>query len=825
MPPRSASAAALKASEGNTLNRSESSSETGVSPPTLEDSVSQTSDLLLSENEALKREVTSLKKQVRSTKEEYEGQLKALEQELERVKKQFEAAQSQRTRVLRELSKKDDELADVKQQLSTASAVLQERAGNTNALEHELVSMEDKLRELRTEKAKLEEINSRYRADLSAHQSDGRDMANEMASARRHAQREVESMQGTVRELEASVAKEQEKRREIERKVEAEKNRYIELQESVSGMDRKLLEAERYLMALLEKNPDLPQTIQYTMEYAESEGGSEDHSSSTSSSRMKQRTVEENVSSQYVLTVLNDLKAERNRSEKLASGLKHAEEIGSAAVERADALAREMNDRLMDAESSFEKSQQLTLQRLREAEEELTRANAGGFSTRPQYSNVTAESHYAVEGSTENADKARVAVANSWEQFGDLSSRYEKSAHSIHTQLRNLSHVLQLTETGTKSPKASVASALRERDASSNTQNSHSSLSPQAGGVSYWEKQAVEKAVLLRRAEGYISALEGALSQVAARLARGETLICDSEQQREKDGGAEDPLMVVAGSVHALLLSYVDDIAISAIATRARVAQSLVLRHSATFADTRPIAHWMRTLTALDLSGTAVNDNSISVLSSLPSLESLALGGCLHLSVGALRVLPLSLKKLDLQCTKFGDDALCELVDSENVSTTLTHLNLYRTKVTDVGCGHLAKLHALTYLNLSSTGVTDIGVSMISGLPGLNSLDISMTNCSDGIVESLRRAPGLRSVTMYGNTGSSTSQHGSTNSKKGGAAPISVGGGAADSNHDNLSSPSYAGWHARDFTSPSQASPRPPQSPAPNFARPSSHHL
>jgi YD repeat-containing protein len=123
----------------------------------------------------------------------------------------------------------------------------------------------------------------------------------------------------------------------------------------------------------------------------------------------------------------------------------------------------------------------------------------------------------------------------------------------------------------------------------------------------------------------------------------------------------------------------------------------------------------MRSLGNLELvlSGSRIDDNSLSGLEYLRGLRS-----------------------LDLRFTGIGDAAVKSAVKLKH----LQRLYLSGTKVTDAGLAHLKSTPALTTLYLSNTAVTDAGLVSLRSISGLKTLSLTGTKVTNDGVAAMQRA-------------------------------------------------------------------------------------
>lgn len=85
-------------------------------------------------------------------------------------------------------------------------------------------------------------------------------------------------------------------------------------------------------------------------------------------------------------------------------------------------------------------------------------------------------------------------------------------------------------------------------------------------------------------------------------------------------------------------------------------------------------------------------------------------------------------------------DAQLECLES---LPTLQELDLYGTKTSDVGLGHVGGLVHLERLGVDGTQITDSGLEQLSGLPQLGNLDLSGTKVTDAGLKYLKILPNL----------------------------------------------------------------------------------
>jgi serine/threonine protein kinase len=102
-----------------------------------------------------------------------------------------------------------------------------------------------------------------------------------------------------------------------------------------------------------------------------------------------------------------------------------------------------------------------------------------------------------------------------------------------------------------------------------------------------------------------------------------------------------------------------------------------------------------------------------------------------------------SVTQVDLSGKSIDDNGLTNLA-----GLSLTHLNLYATRVTDAGLAKLAALARVNYLNLGRTAVTDEGLARLKELRGLDWLYLNETGVSDAGLARLQDVPALKKLQL-----------------------------------------------------------------------------
>ena len=176
----------------------------------------------------------------------------------------------------------------------------------------------------------------------------------------------------------------------------------------------------------------------------------------------------------------------------------------------------------------------------------------------------------------------------------------------------------------------------------------------------------------------------------------------------------------------------------------------------------------LRSLAALGLQQTAVDDDGAKLLPQLPQLRELSLYGS-PVSDAALEPLAelTKLTKLRLRATRItGQNAafltqMQAVVELELAETTvgndamphiagmpgLERLNLWLTQVDDAGLKHLQGRSGLTSLNLDNVaGITDASMPIVASLPRLTFLHLGGTAVSDAGLPALYPLQGLQTL-------------------------------------------------------------------------------
>src|SRR6185437_14006129 len=133
-----------------------------------------------------------------------------------------------------------------------------------------------------------------------------------------------------------------------------------------------------------------------------------------------------------------------------------------------------------------------------------------------------------------------------------------------------------------------------------------------------------------------------------------------------------------------------------------------------------------------------MTDSVLADIAGVETISALSLNGSKELTddgVRHLTALP-SLKHLDLSWTGITDDAL-SVLDSLPLLETLS---LAGTRVTDVGAKHLARCHALRRVDLSWTATGDGALAALRGKSELHELSTG-NEISDGGIRLLHEMP------------------------------------------------------------------------------------
>lgn len=139
----------------------------------------------------------------------------------------------------------------------------------------------------------------------------------------------------------------------------------------------------------------------------------------------------------------------------------------------------------------------------------------------------------------------------------------------------------------------------------------------------------------------------------------------------------------------------------------------------------------------LDLSGSAVSDDSLADVVPRPFRGWLLLNDTAVGDVGLRRIASCRLRHLDLTGTRVTDAGLA----SVSAFRELKSLTLTSTKITGKTLSELKRLPGLVRLALSKTLVTDRSLAGLSGHPGLWDVDLSETRVGDESLAVLATMP------------------------------------------------------------------------------------
>lgn len=138
---------------------------------------------------------------------------------------------------------------------------------------------------------------------------------------------------------------------------------------------------------------------------------------------------------------------------------------------------------------------------------------------------------------------------------------------------------------------------------------------------------------------------------------------------------------------------------------------------------------------AIDLSGSAVADEDLKYLTVFTQLDAVMLEQT-GVSIVGVKILPESIRRLDLGGTLVGDDDCDQLADRAK----LTSVSFLASPLTDHGVERLCKNRALVELTLQSPSITDKAMDSIAACGSLESLVLN--GCSgitaEGIVKLAR---------------------------------------------------------------------------------------
>jgi len=151
----------------------------------------------------------------------------------------------------------------------------------------------------------------------------------------------------------------------------------------------------------------------------------------------------------------------------------------------------------------------------------------------------------------------------------------------------------------------------------------------------------------------------------------------------------------------------------------------------------------MPNLTTLDLADADISDAAMSKIAQFQNLRHLSLFYC-DLSNRGLRHLASmkNLEVLNLDSRDIGNDGLKYLR-----GLPLTSLDLFSSRVTDLGCEYLSKIKTLTSLELCGGGIADLGCAHLATISNLTSLNLSqngsITNCGAASLAALTNLKAL----------------------------------------------------------------------------------
>lgn len=177
----------------------------------------------------------------------------------------------------------------------------------------------------------------------------------------------------------------------------------------------------------------------------------------------------------------------------------------------------------------------------------------------------------------------------------------------------------------------------------------------------------------------------------------------------------------------------------------------------------------LQKLQILDLSSTRVSDRGLQILSQLPHLRSLVLGGAITDGAGPGLGSLSALEELDFsqtQITHTGLTFLSQLPRLRAITVnrtlndrglealarlpTLKSLDLSRTRVSDAGLGVLANHPALEELAITETRITNAGLASVAQLAKLRILEASDTRMTTAGLVPLAKLPNLQALSFSG---------------------------------------------------------------------------
>jgi serine/threonine protein kinase len=146
----------------------------------------------------------------------------------------------------------------------------------------------------------------------------------------------------------------------------------------------------------------------------------------------------------------------------------------------------------------------------------------------------------------------------------------------------------------------------------------------------------------------------------------------------------------------------------------------------------------------LDLAGSQLNDDELSVLQKASHLKSLNLKGSMITGNGLKYLEKLPIAALSLDGSDISDDGvkyLCKI-------TSLRDLNLNHTKVTDKSLKYLSAMPQLCTLFLKSTQISDRGLADLCKIKTLTFLDLGKTPISDAGMIEISHLPRLQTLAL-----------------------------------------------------------------------------
>jgi Leucine-rich repeat (LRR) protein len=157
-----------------------------------------------------------------------------------------------------------------------------------------------------------------------------------------------------------------------------------------------------------------------------------------------------------------------------------------------------------------------------------------------------------------------------------------------------------------------------------------------------------------------------------------------------------------------------------------------------------PVKH----MGVLDLTGTQMDDESMSLLENMPNLTRLTLRGLPITDAGLKHLSGLKyLRSLQLNQTKITDEGLAHIAGL----IELRELSLRLCNITDIGMAHLSRLVKLEdELQLGGTKITDDGLVHLKAMKNLEELFLDKTDVTDAGLVHLEELTSAKQISLRG---------------------------------------------------------------------------